>query len=505
MDARLVLLALVFLLITPAQAQENLPYNVPANGTIEAADATAEWTFFGWRDEVMSFRAQTFDAFDPVLTVYDESGAVIVQNDDYDYPHSREALIEAFTIPRNGTYRVVVSGFNGSTGEFLLTRIPGYAEFVVDERFVAEGEWTGSELTDFTIADGIANLQAEGVNHRGIFINDMLEIPETYYARVTIQTVSGRNGWSAGLIVGYQDDENYYQFLVNDQGLWRFSVIVDGEEEALRDWNAHPAIAPGTLNFNVAAMVYGDTFDLFYDGQFISSIRNAAFDDIGAVGVGLLTANAVGSNLSVAIDDLVVTTPVSYVDGGVFPDQITPGNARQTVQDLARRGVIPPIGELAWEIAESFIGGGAPGVDRLLLVESTTFTDFVMGTTVNLQAPVNNGVAACGLLFANESDTSYAVAYLDNAGGYGVSVREGDTFSPGFYNENPDWDVTNRSSLVITVYDGTVYFFVNQTFAGTLDIEIPDAGVGNVVLNFDAVSSNCQFTNTWVWRLEDTP
>lgn len=492
---------LLLLVIQPAAAQEILPYNVPVNGAIDSADDTAEWTFFGWRDEVLSFRVQGMDAFDPVITVFDEAGVLIAENDDYNYPETRDSLIEAFTIPRNGTYRVVVSGFNGSTGEFLLTRIPGYAEFVVDERFVAEGDWTGSELSDAIVADGIATLQAEGVNQRGVFINPTLELPETYYARVTVQSVSGRNGWAAGLVVGYQDAENYYQLLVNEQGLFRFAVVEDGEVRTLRDWNSHPAIQAGETDFSVSVMVYGDTFDLFYNGQFLVSAGDSVPE--GTVGVAVLTANAVGSNLSITIDDLVVTTPVSYLEGGVFPDQITPGNARQTVRDLARRGVIPPIGELAWEIEESFIGGSSPGVVRLPLVESSFFSDFVMGTTVSLTNPVPNGVAACGLLFANQGDTSYAVAYLTNNGGYGVSVREGDIFSPGIYDENPAWDVTDSSDLVIVMLDGALYFYVNQTFAGTLELDLPTAGVGNVVLNFDAVSSNCEFTDTWVWRLED--
>ncbi|PJF22190.1 MAG: hypothetical protein CUN56_07270 [Phototrophicales bacterium] len=497
-----VVVLLAWLMICASnEAQETLPYNVAVNGVIDSPDDRAVWSFFGWRDEVLSFRVQGQNGFDPVITVLDEAGVVIVRNDDYNYPATRDALIEAFTIPRNGTYQVVVSGFNGATGEFLLTRIPGYAEFVVDERFVSEGEWEGAGLVASSVADGLASLQAEGVNHRAVFVNNALQLPGTYYARLTVQNVTGRNGWGVGVVVGYQDIENYYQFLINEQGFFRFTAIENGTDRVLRDWNTHPAIVAGDTDFDVAVMVYGDTFDLFYNGQFLVSVRDAV--PMGTVGVALLTANAVGSDMAVTVDDLVVTTPVSYVEGGIFPEQITPGNARQTVRDLARRGVIPPIGELAWEIDESFIGSSSPGVVRLPLVESTFFGQFVMGTTVQLAAPVSNGVVGCGLLFANQNDTSYAVAYVDNAGGYGVSVRSGDQFSPSIYDENPEWDVTNPSDLVIVTYDDTLYFYVNQTFAGVLSVDLPAGGVGNVVLNFDSVSSNCQFTNTWVWRLED--
>ncbi|HRF97587.1 MAG TPA: hypothetical protein PLZ51_20405, partial [Aggregatilineales bacterium] len=95
---------------------------------------------------------------------------------------------------------------------------------------------------------------------------------------------------------------------------------------------------------------------------------------------------------------------------------------------------------------------------------------------------------------------NYAIAYLDNVGGYGVSVRRGDTFSEGIFGENSAWTIINESQLLIAVNDGILYYYVNNIFVGQLDVGLAEGQVGNAVVNFATIRTNCQFRNTWVWQ-----
>lgn len=487
------------------QDEQVLQPNVLVEGQITDATPAVSWTFYGWQNQVLSFLVQGDGALDPVLTLRDEDGQRIIGNDDYNYPASLDSLVEAVTIPANGTYEVIVSSYGNTRGLFSLTMIPGYGQYVLDERFVSEGSWelVADAEASLEILDGIASTQVAGVMSRAYLLDrDGPEVGEVY-ARLAVGSVSGNGGWVIGLAVRYQGDGDHYLLLLNAQGAWRFSVVVDGQERVLRDWVTNPAIPVGETEFSLAVLVVGQTYTPVYDGQQLGQIVDDTILDAGQVGIVTQAANAVGGLTRAEFDGLTLTVPLETDTGRVFPGEIAiTANPRQVAAELARRHVIPAGGRLAWVIEDSFIEVVGAGVDRLPLVESNRYQDFVMGTQATLADDSSDGQVGCGLALDALSDATYTVAYADNRGGFGVAPRNGDTFEPGIVGTNDAWSITDGVTLVVVHVDGLVHFFANGVYGGSMSVADREMALGNAIINFDSVSSRCEFQNTWVWSLD---
>ncbi|MFN8373472.1 MAG: pre-peptidase C-terminal domain-containing protein [Anaerolineae bacterium] len=94
--------------------------NVPANGRFEQVFTANEGDVV-----TITVRADSNSDLDPILRLLDAGGETIAENDDHaseDTSLSRyDSQIAAFTIPANGRYLVVVTGFGTSSGDFRLT------------------------------------------------------------------------------------------------------------------------------------------------------------------------------------------------------------------------------------------------------------------------------------------------------------------------------------------------------------------------------------------------
>jgi hypothetical protein len=152
---------------------------------------------------------------------------------------------------------------------------------------------------------------------------------------------------------------------------------------------------------------------------------------------------------------------------------------------------------MALMVEESFAESSQPGVLPYMLGRGTTYTNFVLATTVSWQAR-GEGVTGCGLVFRAVDDTHYSLAYVDQTGAIGVSQRDGDRFQRGIFWESSPAGAS-RHLLVIASSD-TVYYYVDGFFAGTVQNRADEGTIGNAVVNFEPVHTSCQFNNTWVWR-----
>lgn len=479
----------------------NLPLNTPVEGQIDFAGASETWTFYAVREAAYSLRVEA-DAseLDPVVEVRGSAGTLI-SNDDYAYPQSADALLEAITIPQTGIYEVVVSGFGESTGAYRLTLLPGYAQIALDERFATLQDWQTENVGTVDVADGVATISLEGIQQRGVLIHEMPALRDTFYARVEIAGITYTNGWTAGIVLARQPNGDSYLAMVNASGGWRFAAVENGTERAIRDWAPHPAILAGETSFSLGVMAYGGGFDVFYNDQFIGKVIDggAVLPGSGQIGLLVETSPQASSAAAVRFDSFLVTVP-AQVDGAyVLPQQLIVTDAVVITHELERRHLIPGDGVLAWMIDESFVERSTPGVGRLVLVRGSAFQTYAMGTTFTLAAQ-EAGVTGCGLLLGNTGDTDYTVAYFDNTGAYGVSRRGGETFQQGIYGENPALLAQGAHTLVVIVGADTLRYYVNGYYAGEMAYDPPSGEVGNIVINFDPVRASCQFRNTWLWR-----
>ncbi|MCB9453401.1 MAG: PPC domain-containing protein [Anaerolineaceae bacterium] len=496
------LLAVVLMGSVHVQAQDAsplLPFT-PVLGEI-AAGETQNWTFTGLDGAALSFRVEAVSGdLDPVLSLRNNAGQTLISNDDHEYPVNKDALLEAITLPRTDTYTVQVSGYGDTAGEYLLTLTNGFADLDTQDTFDDGGDWgSAGEATTIEENDGQLNFQLAGVQALDTTINSSADLQTDYYAQVDISIVSQIGGWSAGLTARQQDDGSYYLFSINDRGQWRFSLhLPEEEDKVIRDWVQHPAIVAGTTGFSLGMLVNDTGFDFFYNGQLLGHTVDDMILNSGHIGLALGTGTDLNSQASARFDNLIVTVPVEINGQRLTPQQIILGEPSLLVEELRRRGVIPAAGEMALTVNESFAEFRSPGVSRFMLGRGTLFTDFALGTTVSWESAAE-GVTGCGLVFRQSDDTHYLLAYVDQTGGYGLSQRDGDTFLPGIYGEQAD-SGSGAHQLVLVATSNRVLYYVDGQLVGELAVDSIEGQVGNAVVNFEPISTSCQFTNTWLWR-----
>ncbi|MEZ4666788.1 MAG: hypothetical protein R3E39_02510 [Anaerolineae bacterium] len=504
----IVALILMFALGMPsveAQVQGTLTLASSVAGTLAVNDRQI-WSFNGVEGQVISISAlATTPDFDPAISVTSSSGEVIISNDDYAYPDHRDAILEAMTLPRTDNYDVTVTSVGGMSGNYNLSLLPGFADLQDVQNFNGDIRWRGIGISRGSFAlgndQGTLTLSLEGPNDIEVVTNPQ-QLPFTdYFAQVSVKVVTGREGWIATLTGRQQENSDFYSLNINNQGQWQFKVQQNGESRTLRDWTTHPAIVGGKTDFTLGMLANGSGFDFFYDNVFFGRVIDSSLPAVGRIGLGVGTTSSLTSPVQVAFDDLTITAPHLVEGKRIIPQQLIIGSPAATIRELQRRGLVPPQGELALNVSESFVESQRPGVEDLWLARGSQFSTFVLASSLVRQA-ATEGTSGCGLTFHLEDDTHYTLAYIDQLGGYGVSQRVGDTFLPGIFGENPEI-AGNTHKLMVIVQPDNLLFYIDGLYAGSSATEKLTGGVGNAVVNFDPVRTSCQFQETWVWNWEN--
>lgn len=509
----LVLTVMLWVSPAPYTAQTHLSPYLPVEGAITAAGSVESWTFSGTEGGVISAWVQplTDSALDPSITLTNSAGVVISTHDDIAYPGNLEALLQAVTLPRTDTYTLTVSGYGETIGNYRLTLYIGYPAVAWADDFNDDvaNHWVGAQpylAIDRAVGQMTLSLNESGQSGYVLYLPSgeaAGTIPTSYddfYLHAEIVNANGRNGWMAGFVLR-QTHNAYYVLMVNHQGMWRFVLMSANEEQVLREWVSHPAIVANQSNFQLGVLANGSAFDVFYNGIYVGQAQDpAATLTQGTVGVWLGVPNTPNSSAQVAFDALTLTQARTLGDQTLLPMQLSVGGQALTVQELERRGVIPTGGKLALSVPQSSAQRINPGVNRIVLARGTQYGNMVLQTTLRWRA-ASSGVVGCGLVFANQSETDYALAYLDQSGGYGVSLRNGDTFAPGLYGENLNWTEGNQQLLLVRLGE-TVHYFINRQYVGTMRIPAQSGEIGVANVNYETIDTTCEFSDTWLWHWE---
>lgn len=494
MDALRSLVVIFVLSLSAAQAQNDLPLFTPVTGTLTSGE-TDQWTFSAADGAMLSFRLRATDGnLDPVMTITSSGGAVVMRNDDLDYPNVSDALLEGITIPRTDSYTLTVSGFRDTSGSYELTMSAGFAEIAQQETFEDEALWEStSDALDVVVGNSRLALLMTGAQQRGIVTYNQ-GTWDDHYVHIEVVEVNTRGAWQMGLMTRWQDTQNYYLYQLNSQGQWRFAVSTEDGERAIRDWSTHPAIIAGQTQFSLGLLANGAGFDFFYNGQLIGRLSDQTIPEPGQIALMIETPAAVGSEVVIQFQNLVITTPLD----AAVPQALLTGNASVMVQELQRRRLVPSAGEMGIVVPESFVTYNRPGVNELALGSSAAYRTFALGTTVTWEIAPQNLPAGCGLILRTDETGNYLLAYLEQSGGYGLSQRRGDYFEPGVFGEGPPPGSGPHRLLVIADEDQVLYY-LNGQLVGTLESQATEGGIGNAVVNFEATTTSCQFSDTWVW------
>jgi hypothetical protein len=103
-----------------------MSYDNTVQGTIGGDVAGGQYTFVGSAGDVISI-GMTRDSgdLDPQIILLDADGNEVTRNDDSPGQESRDALIEGFTLPADGTYTIIATRYQEnvglSAGDYSLT------------------------------------------------------------------------------------------------------------------------------------------------------------------------------------------------------------------------------------------------------------------------------------------------------------------------------------------------------------------------------------------------
>lgn len=476
---------------------------------VEAALAAGETHRYRLRAlelTLISFHLEALDpALDPVLEIFDSSGGLVIRNDDAAYPDSLDAVIQALIMPRTDVYAVEVSGFGDTSGGYRLLTLPGYDTLALRDAAMAPSDWevvfSDAEITQSSggrLTPGIS-----GLSKSASWIGRRFPAERDFYFEAAFAAVTSATNWQVGLLFRYVSPELYYRLLLNKRGYWRIERV-DGEDAAaVRNWRTHPAIAAGAADFRLGILASGQLFHVVYNGQVVDTVIDDRIEAAGGLGLTARTADALGSRLSFAVTETMMTLP-TRIDGALlFPQRIVARNYTAAANLLARQQVIPAAGEAKLTLPQSAVRDVPPGVTRLPVASGIAFAQFVIGADVSyeMRTAADGG---CGIIFHYADDENYTLAYVNAAGEYGVSRRQGDAFQPGIYGIHSP-PARNAKRLLVVVYGGMLHYYIDSAHVGTMPYQ-PTAGeLGTAVVNFEQVDTTCVFDDLWLWSLDAAP
>ena len=121
--------------------------------------------------------------------------------------------------------------------------------------------------------------------------------------------VGGSDDNYFGILCRYQDNNNFYQFLISSDGYVGILKVVDGSTQSIdgETLREHPAVNIGNAQNNIRADCIGDTFALYVNDQLISTAKDTTFMSGGKVGVFAGTYDTPGTDIH--FDNFIVTLP----------------------------------------------------------------------------------------------------------------------------------------------------------------------------------------------------
>ncbi len=462
------------------------------------AGETQRYTLAALALTIVSIRVEALDdRLDPLLEVFDPSGALITANDDYAYPATLDALVPAFVVPVSGAYTLTVAGLGDSGGAYRLHVLPGYDRLALRDVDLSSQDWEVAH-SDSPVGFGASNLFSSDISGLGasaVIVGKRFPAQPEFYFEVAFDFVSAINNWQLGLAFHYQSPQDYQRLLLSKTGYWRLERVSGGLVEPLDDWDTHPAIVPGATEFRLGLLVAGQHIDVVYDGQVVGSAWDARPANAGGVGIAMLTDETYGGLMSFAVREAQMTVP-TRLDEAVIPQRLLTRPAYLMAHDLARQQLAEGFGEIKVSLLESSVRHNRAGVTSVPIASDLAFAEFALGARVELERR-SAGNGGCGIIFHYNNDEHYSLAYVTGDGDFGVSRRDGAGFEPGIYGQRASSAESARQLLLI-VSDEIIHFYLDEVYAGSLPSQPRFGSLGIAVVNYESVDSACQFADLWL-------
>ncbi|MCY4144832.1 MAG: hypothetical protein OXE95_12555 [Chloroflexi bacterium] len=499
-------LVLGFALLASGSALQADDSEIAIGSVIESelrAGETQGYTFAALALTIASIRVEALDdRLDPQFELVDASGDLVVANDDFAYPATLDALVQAFVLPKTGAYRLTISGLGGSAGAYRLHLLPGYDQLERRDLALASQDWevAHSDAPVGLRASRFFSVDMTGSGASAVILGKRFPARREFYFEAAFDFVSSVNNWQLGLAFHFQSPENYRRLLLRKTGYWRLETVTDGFVEPLVDWSTHPAIEPGAADFRLGVLVAGQHIDLVYNGQVIDSVWDEQPAAAGGVGIAMKTDETFGGLLSFALLQAQMTVPTRLVEP-VVPQRLLTKPAYLMAHDLARQQLAEGFGTIKVSLPESVAHSNRAGVTRVPIASGSAFSQFALSARVKLEKS-STGNGGCGIIFHFNDTEYYALAYVTGDGEFGVAKREGAGFAPGVYGRREPFADSTRQLLLI-VSDEVIHFYLDEVYAGSLPSQPRIGSLGIAVVNYETVESACQFADLWLLSYDE--
>jgi len=145
-------------------------------------------------------------------------------------------------------------------------------------------ERTDDHVTDYE--NGSYRIQVNKANW-AFWANPSKNFESDVYIEVDAAKVGGPNENGFGVICRYQDENNYYRFMISSDGLIVISMKKNGDWSNLSSdvWEPSDAIHQGAESNHIRAECIGDGLKLLVNDQFAASATDSSFTsgDVGLI------------------------------------------------------------------------------------------------------------------------------------------------------------------------------------------------------------------------------
>lgn len=453
---------------------------------------------------LISFRVEALsDALDPALEIFDGAGRLVTANDDYSYPETRDAAIQAFVMPATSTYTVAVSAFAESSGAYKLHILPGYDVLAIRDREMQKTNWevVNSDAFVSQSESSLFDVEISGLGRSAVLLGLHFPLEKDLYYEAAFQSVSSTNVWQVGLMFRYLAPDRYHRVLLNKKGFWQVERVNAETVTVIRPWSTHPAIVAGASDFRLGALVSGQHIDVVFNGQIVGSAADEAPAQAGGVGIAVRSDEVYGGMVSFAVIETLMTLPTRAGDSLLFPQRLLTRGYYAIANDLARQQLTPVGGEIKIHLPESSLRRLRAGITPLPVASDLRFEQFAVGAYVTADAPAQ-AEGGCGIYFHYNDDEHYTLAYMTGAGDAGVSRRSAAGFEAGIYSKRPPPTDTTQYLLAI-VTDEVIHLYLDELHVGSMNHQPRIGSIGIAAVNFEDVDTSCRFADLWLMSYDD--
>lgn len=124
-----------------------------------------------------------------------------------------------------------------------------------------------------------------------------------FVLEVDATQIGGPDDNAYGVILRYQDRDNFYEFDISGDGYILFGKFENDEWVSILDWEPSPAVKQGLSTNHIRVICKGNHFTFFVNGQKVGEATDSSFSS-GQIGLAVSTNDEGGA--AVAFDNLRV-------------------------------------------------------------------------------------------------------------------------------------------------------------------------------------------------------